>query len=191
MHHEAAGNVVVDQRDRVRAEEGLGDGDAAVGGVVERALEPLRGRGERGIERVDDDVARQRVDALGAHGVALVRHGGRSDLLFFQRLLDLAQVLQQAHVVRELRRRLGEARQRRGDLRVDLARVRLPAHRIRALDADLLRDELLEAVDFRFVAFEQTEERGLRPRGALDAEERELGYAELDLAKIEHQIMQP
>ena len=64
-------------------------------------------------------------DALGAHRVALVRHRRRADLLALERLLDLAERLQQAHVARELRRARGDAGDDAEHLRVELARVGL------------------------------------------------------------------
>ena len=74
VHDDPADDVVVDQRQRIGREERFGNRDAAIRGVVERPLEPLRRRGERGIERVDDEVPRQRVEPLRAHRIALVRH---------------------------------------------------------------------------------------------------------------------
>src|SRR4051812_30790064 len=114
---------------------------------------------------------RERIDPLGAHRIALVRHRRRADLLFFERLFDLAQMLQEAQVVTELRRRLCEARQHADDLRVDFARIRLSRYREAAREPDFLGDELLEPVDLRFIALEETEKRRLRSRRAFDAEE--------------------
>ena len=75
-----------------------------VGRVVERALEPLRGGGEGGIERVHDDVARQRVDSFGAHRIALVRHRAASRPAPPRTApRSRLQVREQPHVVRELR----------------------------------------------------------------------------------------
>jgi hypothetical protein len=171
VHDDAADDVVVDQRERIGGEERFRNRDAAVRGVVERSLEPLRRRRERRIQRVDDEVPRQRIHPLGAHRVALVRHRGRTDLLLFERLLDLAQMLQQPHVVRELRRRLREAAERRDDMRVDLPRIRLARHWIAARESDFLRHELFEPVHFLFIAVEEIEERGLGAGRAFDAEE--------------------
>ena len=109
VHHEAGSDVVVNERDGVGGQEGLGDGDSAVRRVIERALEPLRRRGHSGVQRVDDEVPGQRVDALRAHRISLVRHRRRADLFLLERLLDLAQMLQQSKVVAEFRRRLREA----------------------------------------------------------------------------------
>ena len=106
-------------------EERLGHRDALVGGVVERALEPLRRGGHRRVERERDDVPRERADALGAHRVALVRHRGGADLRRLERLLELALVLEQAQVGGDLVRRLREAGERVDDAVVLLARVGL------------------------------------------------------------------
>src|SRR5205085_527954 len=74
VHDEAAGDVVVQQRDRVGSEERFRDGDPPIRRVVQRALEPLRRRGHRRIQCVDDQVSRQAVNALRAHRIALVGH---------------------------------------------------------------------------------------------------------------------
>ena len=102
MDDEAADDVLEQDQDRVGREEGLGHRDALVGGVVERALEPLRGGRHRRVERERDDVARERADALGAHRVALVGHRGGADLRLLERLLELALVLEQAQVRADL-----------------------------------------------------------------------------------------
>src|SRR4029079_13497907 len=104
---------------------------------------------------------------------------------------ELVQVLEEAHVVAELRGRLREAAEGGDDLRVDFARVGMPRDRVAAQHNALLRDELLEAIDLRFVALEEVEERRLRAGRAFDAEERERLAAVLDLGEIEGGGVQP
>ena len=67
--------------------------DAAVGGVVQRPLQPLNGGGHGRVHGVGHQVAAQGADALGAHGVALVGHGAGADLVLFEGLLHLPVML--------------------------------------------------------------------------------------------------
>ena len=73
---------------------------------------------------------RERAHALGAHGIALVRHRGRPDLRRLERLLDLLQVCEETEVRRELVRGRTEGGERREDVDVDLARVGLRGDRV-------------------------------------------------------------
>jgi hypothetical protein len=98
VHDEAARDVVHEVERAVEREERLGEREAAVGGVVERALEPLRGGGVVGVADEVHDEAREAADALAAHGVALVGHGGGADLLVLEGLVDLLAVAEEADV---------------------------------------------------------------------------------------------
>ena len=131
------GDVGREHQDGVGAEEGLGQCEAAVGAVVERALEPLAGGGMGAVGLQRDDEPRDAGDPLRAHGVALVRHGAGADLLRFERLEQLAFMLQQAQVAGHLRRRLRDATQTVEHHAVDLARIRL------ARDGELRREAQL------------------------------------------------
>ena len=62
-------------------------------------------------------------DTLGAHGVALVRHGGAADLVRLERFLDLLQVRQQPKVGANLVRGRAEGSKSSEDVGVDFARV--------------------------------------------------------------------
>ncbi len=158
------GHVLEQDQDRVGREEGLGHGDALVGGVVEAPLEPLRRGGHRRVERERDDVARERADALRAHRVALVGHGGRADLAGLERLFELAVVLQQAQVGADLVRRLREARERVHDRVVLLARIGLARDELPPRETGAPREGGVELLDLRGVAVEEQQEGGLACR---------------------------
>src|SRR2546425_360521 len=94
-HFEPRRDVGREHEDPVRREKGLGEDDAPVGAVVERAFEPLTGGGVPGVALELDHEAAQTRHPLGPHRVALVGHGGGADLLALERLQHLAFVLQQ------------------------------------------------------------------------------------------------
>jgi len=54
---QTVGDILAQAQHGVRAEEALGQGNAAVGGVVERALEPLDARGHGGVGGVGHQIA--------------------------------------------------------------------------------------------------------------------------------------
>src|SRR5581483_291500 len=95
--------------------------------------------------------ARERADALGAHGVPLVGHGRRADLPGQERLAELAGVGEEAAVGAHLAEARSEAGERVGEERVELPGIRLPRERDRLREPELLRDERVERVRLRAV----------------------------------------
>ena len=184
-------DVLHEPQHAVGGKERLRQADAAVGRIVERALEPLGHGGHGRVLRVGDDVSCQRADALAAHGVALVRHGGRADLLVLERLFDLPVMLQQADIRRHAARALADGGQDVQDPAVELARIGLPADRVAAVKAELGRDLPVHLVDLRRIAVKQLDEARLRAGRAAAAEEAEGPQRILQLLQIEQQILQP
>ena len=172
MDLEALGDVGQQHDDRIGGEERFGNGEAAVRGVVERALEELHGVRLVRVRLQRLREAGECVDALRAHRVALVRHRRRPDLLRLERLLDLAERLQDAHVRRELRRARCDAAHHPQHLRVELARVRLPGDRKRARELHLRRHTAVQLAHLLVITIEQREERRLRPGSSLHAAKR-------------------
>ena len=107
--------------DDVCSEEGFGQGEPAVRGVVERAFKPLHGVSLRGVERQVHEVAGERTDSFGAHGVALVRHCAGADLVFLERLFDFLEVCEQTDVSGEFVCGLRDSGERGEHEVVDLA----------------------------------------------------------------------
>jgi len=89
---EAFDDVGEYDEDGVDGEEGLGDGEAFVGGVVEGAFEPLGGGGLSGGIGEGDDKAGEGGGAFAAHGVSLVGHCGGADLFLFEGFFQLFEV---------------------------------------------------------------------------------------------------
>ena len=191
VDHQAGGHVAVDVQDGVHRQEGLGDGDALVGGVVQGALKPLGGGGDGGVARVHDDVPGQGADALAAHGVALIGHGGGPDLVLLKGLLHLLQVAQQAHVGGKLAGGLGDAGQDGQDAVVHLPGVGLAAHRHHAVKAHLRGDFPLQLLHLLVVAVKQLQEGGLGAGGPLGAQQLQGGDAVLHLLQVQQQVVHP
>ena len=155
--------------DGVGGEERVGEHQAAVRRVVEAALEPLRRRVERTVERIGHEPPRQAAHPLGAHRVALVGHRRRADLVLVERLGELAHALQQAQVGAHLVAALGDAGEQREELAVQLAGVGLAGDRDAAGEAEARGDAAVELAHLGVVAVEQREEARLRAGRALDA----------------------
>ena len=190
-HDEATGHVQRHREDDVRGEEGLGQHDATDGAVVERSLEPLAGVGLGKVLGQAHDVPRQRADALAAHGVALVGHGGGADLVLAEGLFHFLQVGQEANVARHLVEGGGDARQYRQDVVVRLAGVCLAAHGDRALEAHQFTDTLVQGDDLVVVSVEQLHEGGLRAGGALHAAEGDVLDLVFQILEVHDQILVP
>jgi len=193
VDHDAVGDVEHDVQDGVGGEEALSHGNALVGAVVQRALEPLRAGGEAGVEHIHHQVAAQSADALAAHGVALVGHGGGTDLVLLKRLFHLLEVGQQAQVGGELHAALADAGQCVEDEGVHLAAVGLAGHRDDglAVEAHLLGDGSIHGADLVGVALEQLHKGSLGAGGTLDATQLQGSQTVVDLAEVHHQLVGP
>jgi len=106
MHDQTGRDVSVENQDRIGRKETLRQDEAANGGVVEGALQPL-GRGRlAGCRGQRYEKTGQRAEALGPHRILLVGHRRRADLVGFKRFLDLTLVRQQAQIGAEAVRTL-------------------------------------------------------------------------------------
>ena len=140
VHHQAVSHVVVQVQNAVHCQERLGHADALVGGVIQGALEPLGSHGHGGVQGVSNDIPGQRGNALAAHGVALIGHGGRADLVLLKGFLHLFQVLQQADIVGELGSALSNAGEDVQHLAVQLPGIGLAGNGKASLVPHLLGD---------------------------------------------------
>ena len=187
----AVGDVDEGAEQDVCGEEGLGDGDSADGGVVQRALEPLD---RRGLERVLEKTAQvsgQGAHPLASHGVALVGHGAGPDLRLLEGLLHLLQVRQEPDVGGHLVARGAEGRERVQRVDVDLTRVRLPRARVRVLEAKQLDHTVVQRLHLRVVPVEQRQERRLRAGRALHATQAQVVSGPLEVSQVPEQLLQP
>ena len=183
--------VLAQPQDGVGAEESLRQGDAAVGGVVQRALQPLGGGGHRGVHGIGHEVAAQGADALAAHGVAFVGHGGGADLAVLKGLLQLAVVLQQADVSGHAIGALGDGAEAAQDAAVHLAGVGLAAHGEALRKAELGGDAAVHLVDLLLVAVEEIHEAGLGAGGATAAQKFQAGEQGVQLLHVGEEVLHP
>ena len=76
IYHKSVRNIYAQVEHRIRGEESLGDTQALVRRVVERAFKPLRAGGHGGVLYVRYNISRKRGYSLASHWVALICHGG-------------------------------------------------------------------------------------------------------------------
>ena len=191
IHMQPLRDVLHKAQHTVRCKKCLRQTDAAVCRVVQCPLEPLRHGCHGRVLRISDHIAGKRADTFAAHGVALIRHGGRADLLVLERLLDLPVVLQKPDVRRHAASALADGRQRVQNPAVEFPGIRLPADGIAALKAKLCGDLPVHLVDLRRIAVKQFNEAGLRAGRTPAAEETERAQRVLHLLEIQRQILQP
>ena len=193
IHHDAVGDVEHDVQDSVSGKEALSHGDTLVGAVVQRALKPLGAGGEAGVQHIYHQVAAQCADTLAAHGVALVRHGGGTDLVLFKRLFHLLEVSQQTQVGGKLHAALANAGKGVQDEGIHLAAVGLAGHRNDGLGvkAHLLGDGSIHGADLIGIALEQLHKRSLRAGGTLDTAQLQNSKTVVDLLQVHHQLVGP
>ena len=190
VDREAAGDRLPQQQDGIGRQERLGKHEAAVGGVVERAFEPLRGGrpGRIGLEA--DDVAGESGHALAAHRIALVRHRRGADLAALGGLVQLLEAGQQPDVGRELGGRLGDPGEAAEEVELRLSRRCLAGHRIGARKPHFGGDAAVELSHLRVVA-EELLKRRLRPGRALGAAQQQAADLELEPLEVEQEVGDP
>ena len=177
----------------VSAEEALGKSDTPDGGVVERTLKPLRSIGLLGITTEVPQLATKRAKTLTPHGVTLVGHGRRTDLVSLEGLLDLLEHGKMSDVTTNALSSAAERAEGVQDIDIDLAGVSLRGGDLGLVEAGLLGDELVELLDEAVVALENLEERSLRASRALDTTElaEEVVASALEVTEIVKEIGDP
>ena len=191
VHHKTVGHVAVQVQDAVDRQKRFGNAQSLVRGIIERTLEPLGGGCDGGVQAVDDHIARQRRNALAAHRVALVRHGGGTDLPLLKGLLDLLHMLQKADVVRELGRALRDPAQNRQNLAVELSGIRLAGNGKAGGIPHLLRNLAVERLYALIIAVKQLQKAGLRAGGPLRAEQLCLAELVFNVLEVHQKILNP
>jgi hypothetical protein len=121
------------------------------------------------------EVPGQAADPLRPHRVTLICHRGRPDLRRFERFLEFLytrkgqsrtingssssainlEVRQQPDIGRDLMRRRTKARQRRQDVDVDLARIRLGRDGVGILEPTQFGDAFIQRLYFCVVAIKE------------------------------------
>jgi len=177
----------------ISAEEALGKSDTPDGRVVKRALKPLRGVSLLCITTKVPQLAAERAQTLTPHGVALVSHGRRANLVSLERLLKLLEHSKMSDVTTDALSSATEGTKSVQDVNVDLARVGLGSADLGLVEAGLLGDELIELLDESVVALEDGEERSLGASRALDTAElvEEVITSTLEVAEIVKEISDP
>jgi hypothetical protein len=177
----------------VSAKEALRESDTPDGRIIKRAFKPLRSIGLLCIATKVPQLTTKRAETLTPHGVALVSHGGRTNLVSLERLLKLLEHSKMPDVATDT---LGSATERAKSVKnvnIDLARVSLRSANLSLVEAGLLGDELIELLDESVVALENGEERSLGASRALDTTElvEQVVASALEVAEIVEEISDP
>ena len=191
VNHQPVRNIQQNVQDGIGGQKALSHGDALVGGIVQRALKPLGAGGDGGVQHIHHQVAGKRADAFAAHGVALVRHGGRTDLVLFKRLLHLLKVGQQADVGGHLHGALGKTGNGGKHIVVHLAAVGLAADGHNLVKAHLGAHIGFHCLDLGRIAVEQLHKAGLGAGGTLNAAQGQLADLVVNLLQVHVELVHP
>ena len=184
-------DVHINIQNRVDGQERLCIDDTAVCGVVERTLEPLRRRRQSAVYRQRNDVSCESTDTLATHGVALVRHRGRADLILFKRLFDFLHVLQNTDIVGEFISALCDLREYAQNIIIHLTGIGLTGNTVHLVVSHFGDDTILQFLHLFFVAVEKLHEARLRARRALDPAEFDAIFGVDKVFVVHFQILQP
>ena len=121
-------------------------------------------------------------------GLALVRHGGGTDLVLFKRLFHLLEVSQQTQVGGKLHAALANAGKGVQDEGIHLAAVGLAGHGDDRFGrkAHLLGDGSIHGADLIGIALEQLHKGSLRAGGTLDTAQLQNSKTVVDLLQVHH-----
>lgn len=117
--------------------------------VIKGTFEPLDTRGHQSVLLNNHQVPRQGADTLASHGVPLVRHRTRTDLVLLEGFLDLFEVREQSNVGSDFVSGSTEGSEGSENVNVDLAGVGLTSDRIGVLEPRELRNEFVELFDLK------------------------------------------
>mmetsp|Transcript_63187 Transcript_63187/g.111639 ORF Transcript_63187/g.111639 Transcript_63187/m.111639 type:complete len:264 (+) Transcript_63187:168-959(+) len=154
-HMQAVGDIDQRGEDHIRREEGLRQGDTTNGRVVQSTLKPLIRMRVGGILWQRHEIARETADSLGAHGVALVGHRTRPDLVLAEWLLNLFHRSQQTNVRAHLVGRLRQTGESAQHLEIDLTGVGLSRDRHPLAKTHLFAHALVQLLYFVVIPIEQ------------------------------------
>ena len=191
IHHQAVHHIQAQIQNPVHRQKGLRNGQTLVGRVVQGPLKPLAGGGDSRIQRVNHHIPGQRGDPLAPHGIALIGHGGRTDLPFLKGLLHLLQVLQQPDVIAHLVGGSPNARKHIGHPGVHLSGIRLAGHRETLLKAHLLRNHGIDPIHLLLVPVKKFQEGGLGACGPFGSQKFHTSQAVVQIFQIQTELLQP
>ena len=177
----------------ISAEEALGKSDTPDSRVIERTLKPLRSIGLLGVTTEVPQLATKRAKTLTPHGVTLVGHGRRTDLVSLEGLLDLLEHGKMSDVTTNALSGATERAKGVQDIDIDLTGVSLGSGDLGLVEASLLGDELVKLLDKSVVTLEDGEERALSTGRALDTTElvEKVVADALKVAEIVHEVGDP
>ena len=89
MDYQSRGHVGPDIQNGIHRQKGLGDTETLVGRVVQGSLKPLGAGHQHGIHHITHHIIGQGSNPFTPHGIPLICHGRRTDLVFLKRLLHL------------------------------------------------------------------------------------------------------
>ena len=175
----------------IHSQEGFRYRDPTVGTVVQGALKPL-GSGCKGrIQGIDHHIPGQGSNPLAAHGIALIGHSRRTDLMLFKRLFHLLEVLQNTHIIGKLHGALCNSRQGAQYKIVNLPAVGLAGNRYYLLKTQLLRNGFLHSLDFGGIPVKQFHKTGLGSGSTLAAPECQILQTVLHFQIIHVELVDP
>ena len=151
----------------------------------------MGGGGERRIHGFCHQVTAERADPFTAHGVALVGHGGRTDLAVLEGFFKLPVVLQEADVLCHAVTTLGNGTQGVQDAGIGLAGIGLATDRETGLKPEFRSQQLIHTVDLLPVAVKEIQKARFGSGGTAAAEETETVQNKVQLLQIGNQVLHP
>ena len=188
---QAVGHILGKTQNGIRTEEALGQGDAAVSGIVQGTLQPLSRGCHGSVQGIRHQIAGQGANTLRAHRIALIGHGRGTDLVLFKRLFHLTVVLQKPDVIRHPIAALSNRGQDIQDPAVQLPGIGLTADAEALAESKVRADFPVHFVDLPGVAAKKLQEAGLGAGGAPAAEEFHSFQHKIQLVQIRKEILRP
>ena len=178
------GHILRKAKNCITAKEAFRERNAAVCRIVQRSFQPLRRCGHRCVHGIRHQVACKGADPLAAHGITLVGHGRRTDLILLKGFFYLTVVLQKPDVVCHAVAALCHRGKRVQDTTIHFAGIGLTCHVKAFVKAEICCDHAVHLVDFRCIAFKQIHKAGFGSGRSAAAEEPDIADGKINLLQV-------
>ena len=188
---EPIGHILAKTQDGIGAEKALRHGDAAVGRIVQRPLQPLGCCSHWCVHGIRHQVTGKGTNALAAHGIALIGHGRGADLILLKGFFHLSVMLQKPNVICHAIAALGNGGKHIQDPAVQLSGIGLTADREASFKSEVCADHPVHFIDLPGIAAKQLHKAGLCSGGTPAAQELHAADDKIQLLQIGQKILHP
>lgn len=159
--------------------------------IIQCAFKPLCRVGIKRVLAQVGEMSAERAHTLTPHGITLVCHGRRTDLILFKWLFHFFSGSEMSNIPTNLLASRAKARHCTDDVRVHFSRVRLGRDGVCIPEPSKLGHKTIELLDFIVIASKDSQERSLGSSRSLGTAETKVVAGASEIAEIPEKVLQP